>query len=365
MSKLQQLHKVGQSTWLNYMRRAFIQSGELRQALDEGIEGVTANAAVFADTITYHDDYDQSILQHIRAGVAFQEIHDKLMIDDVQRAADILHPVFEASEGLNGFASLELDPSLSDEAVETVATANHILAGLDRANTMVELPATLAGCEAIRRLTANGVSLNATHLFSVSAYEQAAQAYISGLEMYLDQYSVWRIAPTAVASFSVGAIDTAVDPVLTAQGLDDWRGQTGLALARLLYARYREIFSGPRWERLARKGARPMRPKWTRLTPHDAALPDMLYIEALIGRDTVVTFTPETLRAFQEHGRVAETLPGDTAVAQAHLKRLTEADIDLDATADALQAEHLAASIAQYETLIQRIREKLYVMSGR
>lgn len=364
MSKLQQLHELGQSTWLNYMRRAFIQSGELRRCLNEGVGGVTANAAVFADTITHHDDYDQAILQEMRAGTPFNQIHEKLMIDDVQRAADILHLVFEHSEGLNGFASLELDPSLAYNVVETVATANHVLAGMDRANTMVEIPATLAGCEAIRTLTANGVSVNATHIFSISAFERVAQAYITGLELYLDQYSVWRIAPTAVASFSVSVMDTAVDRILIAKGLDAWCMQTGLALARLLYARYQHIFSGPRWERLARKGARSLRPKWTRLTPYDAALPDMMYIEALIGPDTVVTFTPETLRRFQEHGRVAEGLPGDVVAARQHIERLTRAGIELDAVADTLQTDHLAASAAQYDALIQCVREKLFVVSG-
>jgi len=353
---------MGQSTWLNYMRRAFIRSGELRRSLEEGIEGVTANAAVFQNTITHHADYDQAIHDEVRAGTPYGRIHTALMVDDVQRAADILHPIFEASDGLDGFASLELNPALAHNAVETVATAGHILARIDRGNAMVEAPATLAGCAAIHSLTSDGVSVNATHIFSVAAFERSAQAYICGLEMYFDTHSVWRIAPTSVASFSVAAVDAAVDPLLAAKGLADWQNQTGIALARVLYARYQQIFSGSRWLKLARKGARPMRPKWVRIQPHGRSLPPTFYAEALIGPDTVLTFTPDSLAAFQAQGQVALTLPQGLAAAQTHLDRLAEAGIDLDGLTDALQEEHLAASVRQYEALVQSVADKLYAV---
>lgn len=360
MSKLDQLHELGQSTWLNYMRRAFIRSGELRHCVAEGIQGVTANAAVFQATIAQHEDYDQAIHEEVLSGTPYGRIHTALMVDDVQRAADILHPIYEESEGLDGFASLELNPALAHNAVETVATAGHILARIDRGNAMVEIPATLAGCTAVRSLTSDGVCTNATHIFSVSAFERVAQAYICGLELYFDTHSVWRIAPTAVASFSVGAVDAAVDPVLAARGLVSWQNQTGIALARVLYTRYQQIFSGPRWAKLARQGARPLRPKWVRIHPHNASQPLTFYAEALIGPHTVLTFAPDTLEAFLRHGQAAPTLATGLAEALAHLERLQEAGIDLEAMTDALQTEHLAFSIRQYEALVESVADKLY-----
>jgi len=360
MSKLDQLHELGQSTWLNYMRRAFIRSGELRHCVADGIQGITANAAVFQATIAQHEDYDQAIHEEVLSGTPYGRIHTALMVDDVQRAADILHPIFEESDGLDGFASLELDPALAHNAVDTVATAVHLLARIDRVNAMVEVPATLAGCTAVRSLTADGVSTNATHIFSVATYERVAQAYISGLELYFNRHSVWRIAPTAVASFSVSAVDAAVDPVLGARSLVDWQNQTGIALARLLYARFEQIFSGPRWEKLARKGARPLRPKWTRTRPYNASQPPIFYTEALIGPHTVMTFAPDTLDAFQAHGQVALTLAPRLANALAHLNRLDEIGLDLEGAMETLQTEHLAASVKQYEALVKSVQDKLY-----
>jgi transaldolase len=362
MSKLHQIHELGQSTWLHYMRRAFFQSGEFRQGIQDGIQGITADANTLAQTIANHHDYDEAIHQQVRAGTPYREIHKALMLDDVQRAADFLHPIFEESNGLNGFASLELDPALAHDAVATTATAKHILAGIDRGNVMVEIPATLAGGEAIRSLTADGVSLNATHILSISAFERVAQEYIAGLELYFDRHSVWRIAPTAVASFSVSAIDGAIDPLLQEKGLPELTGKTSLALAHLLCERYRQIFSGPRWNKLVRKGARPMRPKWTRLTPKSPDLPRLLYAESLIGPDTVLTFGPNTLAKFLADGAVAQTLPGDIPAARAHIEQLYNAGIDVSALLDTLHTERLAASVAQYETLIRSVTDKLYAV---
>lgn len=364
MSKLHQLHELGQSTWLNYMRRAFICSGELRRSIEDGIQGVTANAAVFQNSIAHHDDYDEAIQQQVRAGTPYREIHNALMADDVQRAADILHPIFESSAGLDGLASLELDPALADKAVETVAAAGHILARIDRGNAMVEIPATVAGYAAIRRLTADGVNINATHIFTVSSFERVAQAYINGLEDYFESHSVWRIAPTAVASFSVAAVDDAIDPILSAMRLADWQGQTGIALARLLYHRFLLIFSGPRWDGLARKGGRQLRPKWTGLLPQNQQYPVTYIAEALILPDTALTFTPDSLAAFQAHGAVAPASTSAWPEAQAHVDRLLAAGVDLDGTLQRLLAERLARSRTQYEALIQSVTQKLYAVAS-
>ncbi len=362
MSKLHDLHNLGQSTWLNYMRHHYITSGEFRQAIANGIQGVTANAAVFAQTIVQYDDYDEAINRLMQEGIPYRQIHEWLMMDDARLAADLLHQVYEASNSWDGYVSLEMDPSLADSATKTAATAKHLLHGMDRANAMVEVPATLEGCDAIRTLTADCEPLNITHIFTVTDFERAAQAYIAGLELLLTANSMWRMMPTAVASFSVGTIDAAIDPVLRAKGAPELCGKTGIALAKLLYQRYRQIFSGPRWEQLARRKARPMRPKWTRIAPHDPDLPLNHYTNALIGSDTVMTFTLDTLAAFQKSGKLALTLTQDLDGAEAHLEHLARAGVDLDEIVHRLQAEHLAMAEAQYQALIEAVSQRSFAL---
>jgi transaldolase len=365
MNKLQQLHELGQSTWLNYMRRAFIQSGGLREWLAVGIQGVTANAAVFEETISNYDDYDKQIRSEVLAGTPTTRIQEALMVDDVQRAADLLHPIYESSDGLDGFASIELDPSLTGEQVCAVATARRLLTGIDRGNVMVEMPATRQGIAALQTLTADGVSLNITHVFSISVFERAAQAYIAGLETYFETHSSWRTAPTAVASFSLAAIDRVVDEKLAARDRPDLMGKTGIAMARMLYTRFEEIFSGPRWQRLAARGARVLRPKWTRITPYDARYADTLYADALIGPHTVLTFTPAMLDAFLDHGSVGLTVNEDRAGAAVHLQQIEKLGLDLEALMEEVQQAHLDASDKQYQSLIQNVIRRLYVDAPR
>jgi len=365
MTKLHQLHELGQSTWLNYMRRTFIQSGGFRECLADGIQGVTANAAVFEETISNYNDYDKQIHSEVMAGTPTTRIQEALMVDDVQRAADLLHPIYESSDGLDGFASIELDPSLTDEQVCAVATARRLLAGIDRGNVMVEVPATRQGIAALETLTADGVSLNITHIFSISVFERVAQAYITGLETYFETHSVWRTAPTAVASFSLASIDRAVDEKLAAMNRPSLMGKTGIAMGRRLYARFQAIFSGPRWQRLAARGARVLRPKWTRITPYDARYADTYYADALIGPQTVLTFTPPVLDAFLDHGSVALTAAEDLAGATVHLLQIEKLGLDLEALMEEVQQAHLDASDKQYQSLIQSVIRRLYVDTPR
>lgn len=363
MSKLHDLHKMGQSTWLNYMRRNYITSGELRQAIADGIQGVTANAAVFAQTISQYDDYDQAISQQMAESTPYRTIHERLMTDDARRAADLLHLVYQESDSWDGYVSLEMDPALAQDAKQMVATTKHLLHGIDRANAMVEIPATLPGCDAIQTLIADCESLNITHIFTVTDFERAAQAYIAGLERLLATQSTWRILPTAVASFSVGAIDAAVDPVLRKKGRPDLCGKTAVSLAKLLYQRYRQIFSGPRWNQLARYKARPLRPKWTRITPPDPDLPLTHYANALIGTETIMTFSPETLAAFVRGGQPALTLTLDIGGAETHLDQVARAGVDLDEIVHTLQEKYLAAGEAQYQALIEAVMQRSVALS--
>ncbi len=361
MTKLHQLHELGQSTWLNYMRREFIQSGGLRQRISDGIQGVTANATVFENTVSHYGDYDKQIRQEVRAGTPTTRIQEALMVDDVQRVADLLHPIYESSDGLNGFASIELDPSLTDETTCAVATARRMLARIDRGNVMVELPATPQGIEALEILTADGVSINVTHIFSIAVYERVAQAYIAGLEKFLATHSVWRTAPTAVASFSLAPIDAAVDEKLVALDRSDLTRKSGIAMARLLYARFEEIFSGPRWKRLAARDARVLRPKWTRIEPLDKNQAETFYADALIGPQTVLTFTLPMLDAFLDQGTAAFTINDDLAAAEGHMAELESLEIELEELLEELLQSHLAVSDQQYQSLVQSVVRKLFV----
>ncbi len=358
MNRLQELHELGQSTWLNYMRRSFLQSGGLRGRMADGIQGLTANAANFEATIASEADYDEAIWAQVTAGTPAPAIHRALIIHDVQVAADYMHTIYQESHGLDGYVSLELDPSLMHDAVNTVAEVRHLEAQINRANVMVEVPATPASMEAVKTLTRDGVSLNITHIFSVDVYERVAQAYIEGLELFLDTHSVWRFTPTSVASFSVSAIDEAVDPLLAERGERDLLGRTAVAQARQLYGRCQSIFSGPRWDKVARRGGRTLRPKWSRTTPRNPAYADTCYVEDLICPNSVTTFSLETLAAFLEHGRVESHTAAWPEQAENHLQRLAELGIDLDAIAARLQKEYLHASEQQFQAITRRISRK-------
>lgn len=280
------------------------------------------------------------------------------MIADGQVTADRLHSVLEESDGLDGYYSLELDVSRFHDKENIVATIRHIGARLNRVNIMVEVPASPAGLEAVQNLIGDGHCVNITHIFSIVGYERAAQAYIAGLEYLYAAHGMWRFTPTAVASFSLSAIDNAVDEALVAAGHPELRGKTAIAMAKVLYERGHQIFSGPRWEKLERRGARVMRPKWTRTTPRDFRYPDTLYIDALIGPDTVTTFSPMVLNAFLEHGTAASTLGEHLAESHDHLARLAALGIDLAEITDRLQRAHLIASEKQFQAVIQSIIQK-------
>lgn len=362
MNRLQQLHELGQSTWLNYLNRPFIQSGELRERVADGIQGFTANAAIFDTILTTTTAYDEAILQQVQAGVTAPKIHDKLMIHDVQIAADVMHNIYQESDGREGYISLELNPGLMHDTVNTVAEVTHLETLINKPNSMVEVPATPAGIAAVKQLTKDGVSINVTHVFSVKTYEQIAEAYLEGLRIFLDTHSVWRFVPVSVVSFSLSPIDDLVDPLLADKDKPKMLGKTAIAIAKLLYQRSQQIFSGAEWDKLTRKGGAVLRPKWSRATPRNPAFPETYYLEALIGENTVTTFSPTTLTAFLQHGRIAPTLTTNIDAAQEHVNKLAQLDIDMESISRDLQQDYLLRSEKQFREIIQHIshkREKL------
>lgn len=358
MSSLTDLHQLGQSTWLNYLRNSFIRSGELAEQVSDGIQGVTANALVYERAIAGSSDYDAGIRQAMNEGKPARQIHHLLMADDIQRAADVLHPVFEKSEHYDGFVSYEVDPAIFSGVTTAVAEIRHVSHLIDRYNVMVEVPATDVGIETIRALIADGVSINATHLFSPDTFERVARAYAEGLAEYIRSHSVWRTTPTAVASFSLSPIDAAVDALLRAAGRADLTGRTAIAQAKVLYARYRDMLTSADWANLADKGARPLRPKWTRVTPRDFLYRPDHYVNQLVGPGTVMTFSPLTLNTFRQQAQVAETLTTGLDDARAHLAELAGLGIDLDAIAAELLQDHLAASERRFGALVEAVIDK-------
>ena len=365
MTKLDQLADLGQSIWLDYIRRSFIDSGELRAWIDSGLRGVTSNPSIFEKAIAGSTDYDDALRELVAEGKSVQEIYEALALEDIASAADLLRPVYDRTKGLDGYVSLEASPTLAHDAAGTVAEVKRFFAALDRPNVMFKVPATPAGFPAIQALIAAGINVNVTLIFSVAQYEAVAEAYISGLEkLAAAGGDVSRVA--SVASIFVSRIDTAADRALEKIGETALQGKIAIANSKAAYARFREIFAGERWERLAAQGARVQRPLWGSTSTKDPSYPDTLYVDALIGSYTVNTVPPATLELFLDHGAIAPTLESDLEEARAQLARLTELGVSLDAITQELLDDGVAAfAKASEDLLISISRKRAQLLAGR
>ena len=361
MTKLHTLADLGQSIWYDYIRRAFITSGELQSLVDQGVRGVTSNPSIFEKAIAGSADYDADLRPLVDAGKSVDEIYEALVLEDIQAAADILRPVFDGSNGADGFVSLEVSPTLAHDTPHTISEARRLHAALSRPNVMIKVPATAEGIPAITTLIGDGISVNVTLIFSATQYEAVAGAYLAGLEQLAAKGGdLSRVA--SVASFFVSRVDSAVDAALEKIGEQALQGKIAIANAKAAYARFRALFSGERWARLAAQGARVQRPLWASTGTKNPSYPDTLYVDALIGPDTVNTVPPATLQAFLDHGRVALTMEQGLAEALTQLARLTALGIDLDAIARKLLDDGVGVFVKAFETLMASIaakREKL------
>jgi transaldolase/transaldolase/glucose-6-phosphate isomerase len=363
MPALAELDKLGQSVWLDFIRRALISSGEMHNLVAQGVQGMTSNPAIFEKAIAGSSDYDEDIQRLVKAGNRVEEIYEALAIQDIQSAADVLAPVYHSTAGRDGYVSLEVSPFLADDSARTVAEAQRLFEAVGRPNLMIKIPATAAGIPAITESIASGVNVNVTLIFALENYKAVAEAYIAGLERLATKgpsvsggHSVDRIA--SVASFFVSRVDTAVDRDLKAFGALDLMGKTAIANCKLAYAEYRQIFSRPRWRELATVSARVQRVLWASTSTKNPAYPDTLYVDELIGPGTVNTLPPETLAAFLDHGRAFETVTADLKGAQRQIQRLAELGIDLDAVTDRLQEEGVAAFAKPFQALLDSIDAK-------
>lgn len=371
---LLKLRDLGQSIWLDYIRRDLIQSGELARLVEQdGVSGLTSNPAIFEKAISSGVEYAEAIRLAARAGLESQAAYESIAIDDIRAAADVMKGVFEATDGADGFVSLEVSPRLAHDTEGTVEEGRRLWRAVDRPNLMIKVPGTPAGIPAIRWLIAQGVSVNVTLLFARSAYEAAANAYLDGLEEWIDAKGGARQV-ASVASFFVSRIDTAVDtqverklsgaPEAEMDGLGSLRGKVAIANAKLAYAHYTHLLSGERWKRLASAGARPQRLLWASTGTKNPAYSDVLYVEELIGRDTVNTLPPATLGAFRDHGRVRASLAEDLPRAGALLADLKSSGISLDELTGSLLDEGVAQFADAYDKLLAALASRMQTLAA-
>jgi len=361
MNKLSELAELGQAVWLDYIRRSFITSGELQELVADGLAGVTSNPTIFEKAIAGSTDYDETLHELVDAGKDAQEIYEALVMDDIKQAADVLRPVYERTEGADGYVSLEARPALAHDTEGTIAEARHLFSALNRPNVMIKVPATPAGIPAIQALIGEGINVNVTLMFSLAQHRAVAEAYIAGLEkLAAAGGDVTRVA--SVASFFVSRVDAAVDQALEEIGEAELQGKIAIANARSAYALFRDTFSGARWERLASRGARVQRPLWASTSTKNPLYPDTLYVDSLIGSDTVNTLPPATLQAFLDHGRVAAALEADPDEAQAQLARLVDLGVDLSQITQQLLDDGVAAFARSFDALMNSIVQKFEML---
>ena len=307
MNPVQQVQRLGQSIWYDNIRRGLIVSGELQRLVDIGVSGLTSNPTIFEKAIAGSTDYDDALLELAAIGEGPQEVFESLGMEDIRATADLLRPIYERTECADGYASFEVNPHLAHDTEGTIAEAKRLFAALDRPNVMVKVPATPEGIPAIRYLIGDGININVTLIFSLDAYDGVSEAYIQGLEdLAKSGGEVGKVA--SVASFFVSRVDTAVDALLEEgiregrEGLEELLGQAAVANAKLAYHAFQARFGDARFAALKEKGARVQRPLWASTGTKNPAYSDVLYVETLIGRDTVNTMPEATLTALLEHG---------------------------------------------------------------
>ncbi|HYM18318.1 MAG TPA: bifunctional transaldolase/phosoglucose isomerase [Micropepsaceae bacterium] len=376
MNPLKSLHDNGQSIWLDYLSRRLIVGGGLKKLIEEdGLAGITSNPSIFNKAIVGSSDYDESLHKAEEDGDCdVMTLYEHLAVEDIKNAADVLKPVFDATGGADGFVSLEVSPYIADDSEATVLEARRLWKAVDRENLMIKVPATAAGLPAIRQLLGEGININITLLFARAVYAQVAEAYLTGMEHYLAQGGhAQKLA--SVASFFVSRIDTATDKLIDEQlkkqppggesdALKGLRGKIAIANAKLAYEDYKRIFSGARWEKLRAQGARTQRLLWASTSTKNPAYPDTLYVEELIGPDTINTMPPETMDAYRDHGKPRPSLEENIAAAHHMLGTLAHFGISLDEVTTKLTADGVRLFSDAFDELLGGIERKRAAMLG-
>ncbi len=365
MSKLHDLHTAGQSVWYDFIRRDMISSGELAQLVSNGIRGVTSNPSIFQQAIDTSDQYDDQIRQVLTANpkATVDEVFEELAVTDIQGAADALRPVYDASGRDDGYVSLEVSPLLAADTAGTIDAAHRLWKKVDRPNLMIKVPATPEGIPAIEELTAAGININVTLLFALSAYQDAAHAYVRGLAGADDPSTI-----SSVASFFVSRVDNKADAALDKIGTEGalaLRGRVAVANAKLAYRTYGAIFHGPAFGPANNRGGRPQRCLWASTSTKNPAYPDVLYVDTLIGPSTVNTLPPATVDAFIDHGTIDSGAVGHAAdESEATLQAFRAVGIDMDALTHELLTEGVEKFADSYLDMMDTLRRKIEIITG-
>jgi transaldolase len=358
-SRLHRLSAYGQSVWIDFLSRDLLRSGELQQKMrDDAVVGVTSNPTIFQKAISAGQAYDDQLREVLEEERDPKEVFIRLAAKDVGDALELLRPVWDEGAGRDGYVSIEVDPTLAYDTAATVAEAQRLHDTIDRPNLFVKIPATQPGLPAIEEMIARGRSINVTLIFSLERYAEVAEAYVRGLERLVeDGGDPRRVA--SVASFFVSRVDTEADRRLDEVGApDELKGKLAVANAKLAYQRYKEIFSGERWDALAAEGATPQRCLWASTSTKNPAYRDVLYVEELIGPDTVNTMPEETIEAFQDHGEIAPTLEQDLDEAKQVFAEIERAGVDYADVTDTLEREGVDKFSDSFAELLEGIRAK-------
>ena len=353
MNQAQELHKLGQSLWLDNITREILDNGTLRKYIDEfAVTGLTSNPTIFDEAIGNTDAYDQGIREKAKAGKSGEVLFVELALEDLRRAADLFRPVFDATSGVDGWVSMEVSPLLASDTSASIGAAARIHAQAARRNLFVKIPGTPEGIPAIEESIFDGIPINVTLLFSREQYLAAAEAYLRGVERRIAAKRDPDVA--SVASLFVSRWDKAIADKVPAE----LRNRLGIAIGGRTYRAYRELLASPRWRKLALAGARPQRLLWASTGTKDPNASDTLYIEALAAPDTIDTIPEKTLRAFADHGALAGVMAEDGGDAEAVLARFADAGIDIDALARQLQLDGAQAFVKSWKELMTRIADK-------
>jgi transaldolase len=357
VTKLHDLYyDAGQSPWLDNLRRGWLTGGELARWVEKGVRGITSNPTIFQKAMTGSDEYDDQLRSLLGESSVESQYWDMAVVD-IEAALAVLRPVHDESGGVDGFVSLEVAPDLARDRDGTVAAARDLHDRIAEPNLYVKVPATAEGVEAIRILIGEGRSINVTLIFGLDRYEEVMEAYLGGLEAYDGDLST----VASVASFFVSRVDTEVDRRLEAIGTDEalaLRGRAAVAQAQLAYGRFLANFSGPRWQALAARGARVQRPLWASTSTKNPAYVDTLYVDTLIGPDTVNTMPEATLEAFEDHGTIARAVDGDLGAAASTLTAISQAGVDLDDVSRVLEEQGVASFAKSFDELMTSIGAK-------
>lgn len=369
MSEQTNAHKanaLGQSIWLDSISRDMIQSGELESLRERGVTGVTSNPTIFEKAIAESSTYDSALAKYAEDGASPETVFERLAVDDIRDAADVLLPAYDAASGKDGFVSIEVSPRLAYDTEGTVSEARRLWAAIDRPNVMIKVPGTPEGVPAIKTLISEGINVNVTLLFSIDAYKAAANAYIEGVSEFMrsGKGSPMRIA--SVASFFVSRVDTAVDSALP-EG-HPMNGKAGIANARLAYAEFKELFDitlgSGNFHPLATTGAQVQRPLWASTSVKNPSFADTTYVDELMGPQTVNTLPGATLEAMLDHGTIENRLEAGIDDARKEMEEIAKAGVSIDAvTADLLKAG-VKAFADSYDSLLSRLEQKLEKLSG-